>query len=439
MTALNPDYFPPTRKTLSNTILTNAYHELQASIATVQTQKAVLLIDGYKNKATNTNNVVTMLRLDELDNRKYIFLNSWNFSDRRETAQALSEVVEECIIMARERYELEIHLVISDNVACMIAMGRIVAIWHVTCSAHSGNLLAKALVDVDFARQVNTLLKEFKNPALEAQLLQRGGNRMVLVGETRWCTHRNAFSRALRNLNQMRAIAEEDQRGLVSHDSRQLLFDPGFEMTLQNNINILNPVCQLINTSQRADCTIADATELWLRLQEVPGNNEEHMRLIRFRQQRAIHVYGLAANFLHPRYQGRAFANDQIYVNQVEQFFVESLEEEGLAQLEIFRNRAGLFQNMLQRDFRSGLVFWKTVQDFYPELSELAIKLHLAPASTGQLERLFSEWAYVHHAKRNRLSEERSSQLIAIYYDTRFNDQVMMDDLLDLEENEENE
>lgn len=146
------------------------------------------------------------------NNRKYIFLNSWNFSNRRKTGEELAEVVNECVIIAEERYGVTVFAVESDNVACMIRMGRLVPIWHVTCHSHSGNLLSKSLVNNAFATGVNNLLKELKNPALEAQLLERGGNRMVLVGETRWCTHRNAFRRALRNLPLMRNIAENQER-----------------------------------------------------------------------------------------------------------------------------------------------------------------------------------------------------------------------------------
>ena len=48
-------------------------------------------------------------------------------------------------------------------------------------------------------------------------------------------------------------------------------------------------------------------------------------------------------------------------------------------------------------------------------------------ASTGQLERLFSEWAYVHSPKRNRLNSERSAKLVSLYYNMRLKDDVYLE------------
>ena len=195
--------------------------------------------------------------------KKYIFLNSWNFSTIRETGQALTDVVNECIGMAREKYGIHIYGVATDNASNMLCMGRNVDLWHIKCSSHSGNLLCKSAVDNNFAAQVNKLLKEFKNTALESQLLELGGNRMVLIAETRWCSHRDAFRRCLRNLPLMRQIADRDEnQRFLSNESLNLLNDPGFEVTLIDNNLVLDPICELINVCQKADCSIAQSTEL---------------------------------------------------------------------------------------------------------------------------------------------------------------------------------
>lgn len=66
--------------------------------------------------------------------------------------------------------------------------------------------------------------------------------------------------------------------------------------------------------------------------------------------------------------------------------------------------------------------------------ADLALKLLNMPASTAQLERVFSNWSDIHWDKRNRLSEDRSKKLLSIYHSLKMNqiDDVDMDD--DIEE-----
>lgn len=45
-------------------------------------------------------------------------------------------------------------------------------------------------------------------------------------------------------------------------------------------------------------------------------------------------------------------------------------------------------------------------------------------ASTAQLERLFSQWGYVHNDIRNRLSVDTSKKLVNIYFTLRSKDEM---------------
>lgn len=60
--------------------------------------------------------------------------------------------------------------------------------------------------------------------------------------------------------------------------------------------------------------------------------------------------------------------------------------------------------------------FWTFAEIDLPELSKLAIRLLQIPASTAQLERVFSMWQNIHSKTRNRLLFERSGKLMHIYY-----------------------
>jgi len=62
------------------------------------------------------------------------------------------------------------------------------------------------------------------------------------------------------------------------------------------------------------------------------------------------------------------------------------------------------------------------VEVVHPSLSSLAQKLLKIPASSAQIERLFSNWFFVHSDLRNRLTVERSEKLVDIYYSFKMNE-----------------
>jgi hypothetical protein len=51
-----------------------------------------------------------------------------------------------------------------------------------------------------------------------------------------------------------------------------------------------------------------------------------------------------------------------------------------------------------------------------PILGDLAIKLLKIPASSAQIERLFSNWGHIHTLLRNRLTFENSKKLVHVYF-----------------------
>lgn len=140
------------------------------------------------------------------------------------------------------------------------------------------------------------------------------------------------------------------------------------------------------------------------------------------RIEKAVNCYGLAANFLNPSFQGRRFLINAKYANILHDFLQTTLTENGLVQLEHYKNKTGSFEVLFSRNYDSCNTFWRASRYFYPELSNLALKLNNLCSSTGQLERVFSKWAYVHSLKRNRLREDRSAQLVALYYELQLKD-----------------
>lgn len=199
---------------------------------------------------------------------------------------------------------------VSDNASNMVKMGNNVDIWHTTCNSHSGNLLAKGLVPKKFAQDVNKLLREFKSPGIENEIIKNGGSRIILACDTRWCSYRDSFRCLLKNLNIIKKLME-NKKITIKDDNKKFLEKPSFEIKLQDYIIIFDPICELINVCQKSNCSLADACQEWLKL-EIPTDNDVYEEIVGARLDKVLTPIVLAANLLHPQYKGRHFK----YTNQ---------------------------------------------------------------------------------------------------------------------------
>lgn len=141
--ALNSNYKPPSRVTLSGSILNKVHKNIIEENANLVNKQSVLLVDGWKNKSKNEEYVVTMIHNA---NGERIFLASEDYTEKSETALSLKGTISKAIVEAKEKYGTEVFAVVSDNVSSMVCMGKHIDSWHTTCHSHSGNLLANSLV-----------------------------------------------------------------------------------------------------------------------------------------------------------------------------------------------------------------------------------------------------------------------------------------------------
>jgi hypothetical protein len=116
---------------------------------------------------------------------------------------------------------------------------------------------------------------------------------------------------------------------------------------------------------------------------------------------------------VHPTYADLATTSE--HQRQVQTFFVQELTAEALGHLAEFREKRGFFVILFQKNFEDPYAFWKSAKVHYPEISSLALKLLGIPASTAAIERLFSQWSFVHNKLRNRLKFDVSKKLIHVY------------------------
>ena len=137
----------------------------------------------------------------------------------------------------------------------------------------------------------------------------------------------------------------------------------------------------------------------------------------------ALNVYALAAYTLHPIHSELASIKlSDSQQRMVQDFLISELGANALEELMQFQEKRGFFGKLYEKDIRSAVVFWNAARVHYRELSQLALKLHRIPAASAAIERVFSQWSFVHNQLRNRLSFDKSQKLLKIYYSLKMLD-----------------
>ena len=206
---------------------------------------------------------------------------------------------------------------------------------------------------------------------------------------------------------------------------KSLIFNDQFLEDVKRNIAIFDPVCILINTAQKSTSSLADIIHLWRKL-EVP---EEFQSFLEKRKKMAFNIYALCAYYIHPKYHDFAKNNfEEHETREVHTFFIENLQAEDLLSLTLFKEKRGVFRKLFEKNCGDGFVFWKFAKVYYSALASLALKLLQIPSSSAQIERVFSNWSFVHSPLRNRLSFEKSKKLLHVYYTHKIKDSNKSED-----------
>lgn len=199
ISALRPAYKPPNRKLIAGSLLDKVHdkiNEANQKLAQKMDKQAILLVDGWTNSSANHENVVTML---STANDEKIFLESYNFSEIPETSVNLFEAIKKSIKLAKERYNIDVIAVVTDNARNMTSMGDLLPpnVLFTTCHSHTGNLLAKDLISLKRSQiimtKVMTVQKNFKKPGLEARLLASGGKKTGVIFSNSFCKHPKCY------------------------------------------------------------------------------------------------------------------------------------------------------------------------------------------------------------------------------------------------------
>lgn len=229
---------------------------------------------------------------------------------------------------------------------------------------------------------------------------------------SRWKSECTELESYIYNLKFMHEITEFPSVTLndVPKEIRDILNSPEDTAKVTCEINKYKPVCDFIDYAQRDNATLSEACEMWIDL-KLPAN------LIKYRDNRnkmILDQVGLISNVLDHRFKGKKLIQSQkaIVDNQMMKELTGTTE---YLKFHEYLEGSGIFSQQKFNELESH-EYWQSFNFYVPKLSQLALLYTSLPASTAELERLFSMWGFVHDKVRNRLTSDKSDKLIFLYH-----------------------
>lgn len=225
-----------------------------------------------------------------------------------------------------------------------------------------------------------------------------------------------------------RLIVDDDRFKTMKTNIKTMIFDDDLIDEIKDNVKLFDPICNLINFAQKYESSVADAAHLWLTI-HLPEKFLNFQPTLEHRKKIALNIYALVAYYLHPKYHNDANKTlSEKQLQEIHTFLLNTLDIKAIADFDKFKEKSGIFKTLFNKHIEDPILFWNMAKVYHPDLSSLALKLQKIPASSAQIERIFSNWSFVHSPLRNRLDFDRSKKLLHIYYTHKITDANICDD-----------
>ena len=424
---LRPGYTPPSRKTISTSLLDEIYEEEKVKcFSSLSGQCVNMSIDGWSNVH---NEPVICATITTEDGRALLY-ETIDTSGKPHTSQYLTEIASDLISSCKSQYDCEVKSFVTDNAANMALMRKTLEentdskVITYGCSAHILNLLCKDLQIPDVKEHVVQIVKYFRNNHLaRAKFSQAGGNALVLPSDVRWNSVADCLKMYVTQWDILLKICEEN-KNQIDTTIYQKVSNIGLKHTAQEYLSILKPISVALDILQRKNATISDAVEQWKHLQiifedvvEVPL---EKIQKIQDRYKQALTPYHFIAYMLNPQKQKYELTPEE--KNLALETINDLYGNTGLLPLVIKLNaRSSPFKSIMFSDEIiknvNGIQWWTSQKD-EPEIAKQLpiIKQFLgATASSASVERMFSTFGFVHSDVRNRMGIEKGGKLVFLF------------------------
>lgn len=246
-----------------------------------------------------------------------------------------------------------------------------------------------------------------------------GGKKLILPQNVHWNTMADSIESYLENWSIIHKICT-DNRSAVQSDILTSVEDIAMKNRAHEYLIKLKKNAGALDRVQSDNCTISEATSIWLTLQKYFENqvfDADILQKVSNRFELGITPYHLLGYILDPRFKGKYLNQEQMdeALNYTNAYYPTVMAEIITYQAEGVPFSKYLFEEQTVAKI-SPLIWWMSLKkNISSDLFYLVKQLFTAVGSSAGIERLFSTFGLVHRKLRNRLGVEKASKLVSVF------------------------
>ncbi|KAK3910097.1 Zinc finger BED domain-containing protein 4 [Frankliniella fusca] len=444
--AIRPSFELPSEWNLRHTLLNELYETVNKSVEEKieKAEHLSILTDGYSN-IRNEGIMAFIITTPEP-----IFLNMALPGTNKEDHEYLSgELLKVITKVGPEK----VTALCTDNASNMRkAWEKIEEKYpHITCygcSPHVLNLLSKDILKLESIKDVvknsTKIVKAIKRSHVplavftKKQKTAHGSHAVALKlpGKTRWSGTQDMLTSLYKNKRELKETVIDSKVKFRDTSIKETVLNEDFWEMVNSTRKLLKPIVSAIIYLEGDERTVADVPTVLARMQkevsevleewplcamDVVDNIEQ---LVKSRIDFGLRDVHLAANYLHPVYQGRVLPDHmklratkyitkmarqmELNVGEVLANAIEFQQKEGLW------NDSEIFQaseHLKPHSWWKGFCCTQAV-------APIAIRILQQPSSAAPVERLWSNFGLVHTKLRNRLKNSTTKKLVTVRWNS---------------------
>lgn len=421
---LRPSYTLPSRKELAGSLLDSVHSQVEELVhESLKGKEGTLVIDGW----SNIHNEPITAACVQVDGKSYI-VDVEHTGATKKTAEFLSKKCSDIIQNVEKKYNCEIKSIVTDNAKNMEKMRQDLELKYESensclisygCSAHWLNLLGQDITPDTIIKHVVEVHKYFRNHHAPSAWLKECKECVSpqLPGSTRWNSQLTCLETFERNHNSYIKVSNDHLQEMDQCIVARIR-DFNLLQQVKDLIMQLTPVSRALDTLQSNSTTVADACHLWCKLLK-DDNLKPHFVTVKKRFSQSILPWHLLAYLLHPKYRGEYLSYEQ---KEKARECLQKINPSFLSYAVNFELKEKPFQNTL---FSEQVImtidaskWWRSVAkscEISKEFCGLIAHLQACPSSSASIERIFSNFSFIHTKLRNRLTITNVSKLVFCY------------------------
>lgn len=274
---IRPGYKPPNRDQIGNKLLDQVFNGVNEDIKKILRGKIVCMaMDGWSNIH---NEPIICISVYNLEDEVVCLIDTIETKVESHNAEYLLKLAVESIKKCKS-FGCDVRSMVTDNAANMRKMRSELGksdlscddyshldIITYGCSSHILNLLAHDLEDLEVKNNIKQIIKYFKFhhfPA--AKYKELGGSSLVLPFDVRWNTMFDCLQSYIDNWPILYKVCV-DHRAAIDSKISSMVIDMDLKTKTEAFLVKLKKLSWALDVSQKDNCTIADAVEMWIELE----------------------------------------------------------------------------------------------------------------------------------------------------------------------------